>query len=354
MKKLYTTLVAILAIVHVSYGQWLTNGNNIYNTNTGNVGIGTNVPGNSLSFRDLTVDSGTSGITWYSPDPLNYGISKTAGAWSAPNYTQLAIKWMGGIILNPGTDLAKSYVDVGGGGLRVTSGNLGIGVTATSSKLQIGAGTSNLGSSISMLSGVSAGGAVNVLSLVNNASAATGNEVDMTFHTAGNYSPTSQIGAISGATPPTTDLAFSTYNGGLTEKMRILGNGFVGIGTATPKETLSVNGNIRSKQVKVETLNWPDYVFKKEYTLPSLSEVKTYIDQNQHLPEMPSAEEIAKDGLNLGEMNKLLMKKVEELTLYLIEKDKQLNEQQKQLNAQQLQMNQFKMELNSIKKSSIN
>ncbi|WP_439694708.1 hypothetical protein ACFGVS_16050 [Mucilaginibacter sp. AW1-7] len=104
--------------------------------------------------------------------------------------------------------------------------------------------------------------------------------------------------------------------------MTWLYNGNVGIGTSTPQETLSVNGNIRSKQVKVETANWPDYVFKKDYQLPSLTDVKNYIDENQHLPGMPSEAEVAKDGLNLGEMNKLLVKKVEELTLYLIEKEK--------------------------------
>jgi hypothetical protein len=99
--------------------------------------------------------------------------------------------------------------------------------------------------------------------------------------------------------------------------------GNIGIGTLTPREALSVNGNIRAKQVKVEALNWPDYVFKQNYQLPSLAEVKNYIEQNQHLPDMPSEQEIARDGLNLGEMNKLLVKKVEELTLYLIEKDKE-------------------------------
>jgi hypothetical protein len=102
------------------------------------------------------------------------------------------------------------------------------------------------------------------------------------------------------------------------------GSGNVGIGTLTLREALSVNGSIRSKQIKVEIANWPDYVFKKDYTLISLSEVKTYIDQNQHLPDMPSAQEIAKDGLNLVEMNKLLLKKVEELTVYLIEQNKRI------------------------------
>jgi len=141
-------------------------------------------------------------------------------------------------------------------------------------------------------------------------------------------------------------------------KMTILASGFVGIGMATPREELSVNGSIRAKQIKVETANWPDYVFKPTYQLPSLTgvktyidqnqhlpavklnnvwpdyvfkptyqlpsltEVKTYIDQNKHLPEIPSEQEIAKEGQNLGEMNKLLLKKVEELTLYLIENDR--------------------------------
>ncbi|WP_439697192.1 hypothetical protein ACFGVS_01630 [Mucilaginibacter sp. AW1-7] len=114
-------------------------------------------------------------------------------------------------------------------------------------------------------------------------------------------------------------------------KMTILSSGFVGIGTATPKETLSVNGNIRSKQVKVEIANWPDYVFKQQYQLPSLGDVKTYIDENHHLPEIPSEQEVAKNGINLGEMNKLLLKKVEELTLYLIEKDKNEKENTAQL-----------------------
>ena len=123
-----------------------------------------------------------------------------------------------------------------------------------------------------------------------------------------------------------------------TKGITLLTTGFMGIGTATPKETLSVNGNIRSKQVKVETANWPDYVFKKEYNLPSLSEVKTYIDQNYHLPEMPSEAEVIKNGINLGEMVKLQTKKIEELTLYLIDKDKQNKEKDAKLQSQQKQI----------------
>ena len=105
------------------------------------------------------------------------------------------------------------------------------------------------------------------------------------------------------------------------------GEGHVGIGTIDPKDALSVNGAIHSKSVVVETTSFPDYVFKPGYNLISLAEIRKYIKENQHLPEMPSEHEVIKDGINLGEMNKLIVKKVEELTLYLIDKDNELKEQ---------------------------
>ena len=96
---------------------------------------------------------------------------------------------------------------------------------------------------------------------------------------------------------------------------------------------LAVAGSAVATSFTVKTVaNWPDYVFKPEYQLPSLQEVKSYIDQNHHLPEMPSATEVAQDGLNLGEVNKLLAKKVEELTLYLIEQQKINQSLQSQIN----------------------
>ncbi|WP_140418733.1 hypothetical protein [Pedobacter sp. AJM] len=108
-------------------------------------------------------------------------------------------------------------------------------------------------------------------------------------------------------------------------------NGNVGIGTTTPIERLSVNGNIRSKEVKVEASNWPDYVFLPEYQLPTLTQIAEQIKLKGHLPDMPSAKEVEANGIALGEMNKLLLKKVEELTLHLIEKEKQLENQNKRL-----------------------
>ncbi|WPU99901.1 hypothetical protein SNE26_28230 [Mucilaginibacter sp. cycad4] len=117
-------------------------------------------------------------------------------------------------------------------------------------------------------------------------------------------------------------------------QMRIAG-GNVSIGTADSKGyKLAVNGSAIATSMTVKLNSaWPDYVFTKDYTLPSLGEVKTYIDQYQHLPEIPSAREIAKDGQNLGEMNRLLLKKVEELTLYLIALKTEVSQLQKQINS---------------------
>jgi len=105
--------------------------------------------------------------------------------------------------------------------------------------------------------------------------------------------------------------------------------GNVGIGITNPAEKLAVNGNIRSKEVKVEAANWPDYVFEENYNIGKLEELESYIKTNKHLPEIPTAKEVEVNGVALGEMNKLLLKKVEELTLHLIEQQKQLNEQGK-------------------------
>jgi hypothetical protein len=109
--------------------------------------------------------------------------------------------------------------------------------------------------------------------------------------------------------------------------------GNVGVNTINTKGyKLAVNGSAIATSMTVKlNPNWPDYVFNKDYQLLSLAEVKTYIDQNQHLPEMPSEQEIAKWGLNLGEMNRLLVKKVEELTLYLIEQNKRIEKLESQL-----------------------
>ncbi|WP_214228805.1 hypothetical protein [Pedobacter sp. B4-66] len=109
-------------------------------------------------------------------------------------------------------------------------------------------------------------------------------------------------------------------------------DGNVGIGTTAPKEKLSVNGKIRAHEIKVETSGWPDYVFAKDYQLPSLQETEQHIKDKGHLPGIPSAEEVKANGVDLGEMNAKLLKKIEELTLHLIESEKHEKKQQAEIN----------------------
>lgn len=96
--------------------------------------------------------------------------------------------------------------------------------------------------------------------------------------------------------------------------------GSMAIGTTTPDAKLTVKGTVHAEEVKVDlSVPGPDYVFEKDYPLATLEEVKKYIDEHKHLPEVPSAREMEENGVKVGEMNMILLKKVEELTLYTIE-----------------------------------
>ncbi|RZK26491.1 MAG: hypothetical protein EOO43_02670 [Flavobacterium sp.] len=126
------------------------------------------------------------------------------------------------------------------------------------------------------------------------------------------------------STIPDMDRNIVVGTGG-EERLRVATNGNVGIGTSTPKEKLSVNGKIRAHEVKVESANWPDYVFEDTYKPKTLPEIERFIKVNRHLPEVPSAKEVERNGIELGEMNKILLKKIEELTLLLIEQNKRIS-----------------------------
>jgi len=123
-------------------------------------------------------------------------------------------------------------------------------------------------------------------------------------------------------------LRFATNN---TEQMRITSDGKIGIGTYFPSEKLSVNGNMKAKKIIVSQSGWPDYVFDASYSLRSLSEVEKFITINKRLPEIPSAKEVEEKGISVGDNQALLLKKIEELTLYLIRQDKQLKKQSRQI-----------------------
>jgi hypothetical protein len=116
-------------------------------------------------------------------------------------------------------------------------------------------------------------------------------------------------------------------------------NGNVGIGTSTPTNKLEVNGTIKTKEVNVTTTGWPDYVFAADYNLMPLDSLSEFIKTNSHLPGVPSESEVNLNGANLGEMNVILLKKIEELTLYIINQDKKIEEIERRINLNQNQNN---------------
>ncbi|MBI2273958.1 MAG: hypothetical protein HYU70_09195 [Bacteroidetes bacterium] len=126
------------------------------------------------------------------------------------------------------------------------------------------------------------------------------------------------------------DLGF-TESGVTGGRMVIKKGGNVGIGTTSPSEKFSVNGNISAngdiiaKRIRITQTGWSDYVFDQDYKLRSLSSLEAFIKENKHLPEVPSANEVEEKGISVGDNQALLLKKIEEMTLYIIQlkKDEQ-------------------------------
>ncbi len=126
----------------------------------------------------------------------------------------------------------------------------------------------------------------------------------------------------------------TTVTNGPATRLLINKDGKVGIGSLNPDSKLTVKGNIHCEEVLVDLLVPADYVFQKyydgtsslkaEYQMPTLEEVEAFTKANHHLPEIPSAQEIKDNGLQLKEMSNLLLQKIEELTLYTIEQEKRI------------------------------
>ena len=184
----------------------------------------------------------------------------------------------------------------------IGSGNVGIGTTAPQATLDIFAGSGGLPSILLHNSG---SGWDSSLKLMNNDN----------LDSLGAGAPyRHQIAAGGGE-------SISLVVNGTDNALDIDASGKVGIGTTSPQYPLSVNGTIGASEIIVSS-SGADYVFRPDYPLAPLSEVAAFINENHHLPGIPSAAEEEKSGVSLGDMQAKLLAKIEELTLHMIEAER--------------------------------
>jgi hypothetical protein len=307
--------------------------NAIAQTNTfpssGNVGIGTTTPLSNLEVANSSgaiLSISTNKINGSSASPLRPAIdflgyansNKARITATEETYNTYGSKLS--ILINDGssaTNLVERFSII-------TNGNIGIGTSAPNEKLEIG-------------------GNLRISNGENCSIFPTGHS--LTFGGRQDYAYVSYLFRPSWGTPGSTYSNFqlqSANNSGVftTAVMfttdggsSYINSGNVGIGTTTPDQKLTVKGKIHAEEVIVD-LNVPvaDYVFKPTYKLMPLPEVEQFVKTNSHLPEIPSANEITKNGLSMGEMQNKLLQKVEELTLYAIQQNQKIETLEKRIN----------------------
>jgi len=335
----------------LSFGSFAQN--NTFPT-TGNVGIGTTSPEKKLDVNGDILLKNSTGMkqifTWTASD-TNWRIGMNAN----PGFTKSMLTQHVQFMTYSGGSTQGFAVGVNGGNSSLEirgsdhaaffRGNIGVGTTSPSEKLdvegQVRWGTSPSGSwgegLLSMNSGWnsgsyptlgSVGGSAGSLIMLHNP--------HIPFRT-DNVAPGFTGKA---AVRMATDAGGSNWwdmgvggdffyvlskNSG--EYLRITNQGNLGIGTTTPDEKLTVKGKIHTEEVRVDlSVPAPDYVFADNYNLPTLESIEKFIKSESHLPEIPSAKEMEANGVELGTMNMLLLKKIEELTLYTLEQQQQIKQ----------------------------
>lgn len=292
---------ALVNATAIGYGTIVSASNSLVLGNGANVGIGTSAPNTKLQvnggyIRITEAESGTN---------LRLGgLYGKTGIWSDAG------------ALNIGAIDGNPILLQNGGS---ANGNVGIGTLLPAYKLSVQSSVVEANNNTNLLSLI---GRNPVIAFNDEENIGYGYLKSLTNAPNAGYSKGMEFGAA-----PGYSIFFSIS---YTPAMMIANNGYVGIGTSNPTYRLSVNGTIQSKEIRVET-GWSDYVFEKNYKLRSLKNVADYIEQNKHLPGIPSAKQIQKNGLAVGEVQTKMMEKIEELTLYLIEQNKQIQQLQKKI-----------------------
>lgn len=323
---------------------WSTNGADIYNSNAGNVGIGTTTPITKLTIQTPINSAGWVHIGGADSIIVSEGIGGVSAAiGTVTNHAfrlnsfgqgRLHIYPSGDIVVGsnnsasygkftvqtPNNSFGISHISDQGNILATNIGGTSAGIGTFSntnmrifsnsfSRIFVAAATGNVGIGIAddnPIYKLDVGSRMRIRS--ENASITAG----IWFNNPANTAPISFMGV---ADAVTTGFYGNVAGWGLIMNTN---TGNVGIGTINPTYKLSVNGDIRTKEVVVET-GWADYVFDSAYKLNSLDEVEKFIEKNKHLPNIPSAKEVEENGLHVGDVQKRMMEKIEELTLYILE-----------------------------------
>jgi len=294
----------------------------IFQSTSGNIGIGTTSPTNILSFngtsaRTIWMERHTTANTAGNSLTIQSGGTKASS--TNKNGGDLLLK--SGIATGTGSSNLIFYTSKAGTSgttditptekMRITgAGKVGIGTTNPLAKLDLYSDETSYTKMIS----------------VNNINTITGRG-DMNFlvDLAGDVFSSNGYYITSGInTTANNGISIATVSiTGLGIKISHRENS-----VNTINFTVQENGSIYARSITVtsNTINFPDYVFAKEYKLMTLTELEKFINDSGHLPDVPSANEVKENGINLGDMNVTLLKKIEELTLYTIEQQKQIDE----------------------------
>ncbi|MXV14532.1 hypothetical protein [Hufsiella ginkgonis] len=293
---------------------------------TGNAGIGTLSPTTTTgsTYSGLTLNHATYGGFI---DFRQNGVLK-GQVWGDIN----------GMNLYAGSELPLRFFTDGNEKMAILpNGHVGIGTGTPSANFQV-SGTNPYTGSTSSTDYITISGIGNVGLQVRTSGTNPGDYAALRFNAGGTtnlaaiYSEASTGNFIFSQPRASGIMGFDLNSARI---MTILNSGKVGIGTANPDEKLTVNGKVHSTEVIVTAVVGADFVFADDYALKPLAEVEKFVKENKHLPEIAPAAEMRNSGLQLGEMNIRLLQKVEELTLYMIEKDKEIAAQNKKLGDQQ-------------------